>query len=223
MLAPEFQRTIYQYHGGDMRRFTSSLAVCLFVIVGLAAAQEQAPPKMEHKGAAKKTEMSNAQYIAKALTAAPAGVAKGAGVARIGKDGSMQTLRESKNGFTCMVMLNDMMCADENSMAFFGAAMKKQTPPDKLGITYMLRGDQGASNTDPAATGKTADNHWVVTGPHIMIVGAAVKDLGLPDSADADPNKPYIMWANTPYAHAMIPVSGAKQKAAAASAQAAKQ
>jgi hypothetical protein len=56
-----------------------------------------------------------------------------------------------------------------------------------------------------------------------MIVGAAVKDLGLPDSADADPNKPYIMWANTPYAHAMIPVSGAKQKAAAASAQAAKQ
>jgi hypothetical protein len=72
----------------------------------------------------------------------------------------------------------------------------------------MLRGDQGASNTDPSATKKTADNHWVVTGPHIMVVGAGVKDLGLPDSPDADPSKPYIMWAGTPYAHAMIPVGG---------------
>jgi hypothetical protein len=120
----------------------------------------------------------------------------------------VRTLRESKNGFTCLIMLNDIMCADANSMAFFDATMKTQAPPDKLGLTYMLRGDQGASNTDPTATGKTADNHWVVTGPHIMIVGAAVKDLGLPDSADADPTKPYLMWPNTTYAHAMIPVSG---------------
>jgi hypothetical protein len=145
-------------------------------------------------------------------------VAKGAGVARIDKDGKMQMLRESKNGFTCMVMLGDIMCADANSMAFFDAAMKKQTPPTKLGLTYMLRGDQGASNTDPSATKKTADNHWVVTGPHIMIVGAGVKDMGLPDSADADPTKPYLMWANTPYAHAMIPVSGGAAHATAGQA-----
>jgi hypothetical protein len=141
-------------------------------------------------------------------------VAKGAGVARIDKDGKMQTLRESKNGFTCMVMLGDIMCADANSMAFFDAAMKKQEPPTKLGLTYMLRGDQGASNTDPSATKKTADNHWVVTGPHLMIVGAGVKDLGLPDSADADPSKPYLMWPKTPYAHAMIPISGAAHASA---------
>ncbi|MGB2605205.1 MAG: hypothetical protein WBC78_16525 [Candidatus Sulfotelmatobacter sp.] len=159
-------------------------------------------------GGDEKAGSPDAAYIAKALTAAPAGVAKSAGVARIDKSGNMQMLRESKNGFTCLIMLNDVMCADANSMAFFDAAMKKQTPPDKLGLTYMLRGDQGASNTDPTATGKTADNHWVVTGPHIMMVGAAVKELGLPDSADADPSKPYLMWANTPYAHAMIPVSG---------------
>jgi hypothetical protein len=127
-------------------------------------------------------------------------------VARIDKDGKMELLRPSKNGFTCLVMAGDIMCADANSMAFFGAAMKKQAPPDKLGITYMLRGDRGASNTDPTATARTVENHWVVTGPHLMIVGAAVKDLALPDSADADPTKPYLMWANTPYAHAMIPV-----------------
>lgn len=180
------------------------VAVCLLMIVSFALAQESA----SEKTAGKKAASSDAAYIAKALRAAPPGVAKGAGVARLEKDGHLQTLRESKNGFTCMVMLNDIMCADANSMAFFDATMKKQTPPDKLGLTYMLRGDQGASNTDPSATGKTADNHWVVTGPHIMIVGAAVKDLGLPDSADADPTKPYLMWPNTPYAHAMVPVGG---------------
>jgi len=174
------------------------------VILGFSSAQKSTSAK----AGAEKTASSDAAYIAKALTAAPTGVAKAAGVARIDKSGNLQTLRESKNGFTCLIMLNDIMCADANSMAFFDATMKKQTPPDKLGLTYMLRGDQGASNTDPGATGKTADNHWVVTGPHIMIVGAAVKDLGLPDSADADPTKPYLMWPNTPYAHAMIPVSG---------------
>src|SRR5215831_10703745 len=189
-----------------MRSLVRALAgaVCFFMIVGFALAQEGSPTKTP----AKKTGSSDAVYIAKALTAAPRGVAQAAGVARIDKDGNVQTLRESKNGFTCLIMLNDIMCADANSMAFFGAVMKKQTPPDKLGLTYMLRGDQGASNTDPSATGKTADNHWVVTGPHIMIVGATVKDLGLPDSADADPTKPYLMWPNTPYVHAMIPVAG---------------
>jgi len=181
-----------------------AVVVCWFMIAGFSLAQKSTSAE----GSAEKTGSSDAAYIAKALTAAPAGVAKGAGVARIDKSGNMQMLRESKNGFTCLIMLADIMCADANSMAFFDAAMKKQTPPDKLGLTYMLRGDQGASNTDPTATGKTAENHWVVTGPHIMIVGAAVKGMGLPDSADPDPTKPYLMWADTPYAHAMIPVSG---------------
>lgn len=191
-----------------------AMAVCLFVIMGFAAAQDQTSKdqmpkdKTSHKMGTKKTEMSDAQYIAKALTAAPPAVAKNAAVARLDKDGNLQTLREGKNGFTCMVMLGNVMCADPNSMAFFGAAMKKETPPEKLGLTYMLRGDQGASNTDPMAAHKTADNHWVVTGPHIMIVGAGAKELGLPDSADADPTKPYLMWPDTPYAHAMIPVAG---------------
>jgi hypothetical protein len=190
-----------------------AVVVCSFMILGFSLAQKSTSAK----AAAEKTGSSDAAYIAKALTAAPPGVAKAAGVARIDK-GNVQTLRESKNGFTCLIMLNDIMCADANSMAFFDATMKKQTPPDKLGLTYMLRGDQGGSNTDPTATGKTADNHWVVTGPHIMIVGAAVKDFGLPDSADADPTKPYLMWPNTPYAHAMIPVSGGAAHAIAGKA-----
>lgn len=186
-----------------MCRSVFAITVSAVLIAGFAAAQDKAAKTSMHKA-----EMSNAAYTAQALSAAPKGVAKDAGVMRMTADGSMKTLRDSKNGFNCMIMMGNKMCADENSMAFFEAMMKKQNPPDKLGVAYMLRGDDGASNTDPTAEKKTADNHWVVTGPHIMVVGPGVKSMGLSDAADADPNRPYLMWANTPYAHAMIPVAG---------------
>lgn len=191
-----------------MDRLSTGLAVGILLVVnvGLAAAQGKA-------------KSSDAQYIAQALSAAPKGVAKDASVVRMDKDGKMTTLKSGKNGFMCMVVGTDKMCADANSMAFFDAWMKHQPPPDKLGLTYMLRGDDGASNTDPYATAKTADNHWVVTGPHVMVVGAGSKSLGLPESADADPTKPYMMWAGTPYEHAMIPVGSAPVTAKPAAAK----
>jgi hypothetical protein len=185
-------------------RFTRVLAICFLALACSALAED----KPAAKPAAKKGGSSDAAYIAKALSAAPASISKEAGIMKPDKDGKMQTLREGKNGFTCMVALGSPMCADENSMAFFGAWMNHANPPDKMGITYMLRGDNGASNTDPYATSKTADNHWIQTGSHIMVVGPAAKSIGLQDSPDPDPTKPYLMWANTPYAHAMIPVGG---------------
>lgn len=180
------------------------VAVLFALALTFATAQEKTMKEMAHK----KSAPSDSAYIAKALSAAPSAVGKEAGVFRLGKDGTMQTLRESKNGFNCGIMAGNIMCADANSMAFFDAMMKHENPPDKLGLTYMLRGDQGASNTDPSAAKKTADNHWVVTGPHIMIVGPGSKSFGLPETADADPSKPYMMWPGTPYEHAMIPVAG---------------
>jgi hypothetical protein len=189
---------------------TVSLALASFVF-----AQEKTSGKMMHK----KAEISDSAYTAQALSAAPKAIAKDAGVVRMDADGKMKTLRESKNGFTCMVMATDKMCNDANSMEFFGAMMKGETPSDKVGISYMLAGDQGASNTDPKATGKTADNHWVVTGPHIMVTGTASKSLGYPETADADPSKPYMMWAGTPYEHAMIPLGGSKPMAKTAIAE----
>src|SRR6185437_8581872 len=93
-----------------------------------------------------------------------AAVAKHATVIRVDKDGSIRTLRSGSNGFTCMIMGTDKMCNDANSMEFIHAMMKHVPPPAKVGISYMLAGDQGASNTDPYATGKTVDNHWIVTG-----------------------------------------------------------
>ncbi len=210
MLLLEPQRQIFTNSTEVVMRFPRiSLALSLLTLTGFAAAQDMDMAKM----APKKTGATDAGYTAKALAAAPKAIAKDAGVARYEKDGTMKTLRESKNGFTCMVITDTPMCADANSMAFFDAMMKKETPPDKLGLSYMLAGDKGASNTDPTAEKKTADNHWVVTGPHVMIVGPGAKSLGLSETADADPTKPYMMWAGTPYEHAMIPVGAAKPAA----------
>jgi hypothetical protein len=161
---------------------------------------------------AQQPQMSDAQYIKAALSAAPAAIAKGAAVIRVESDGSMRTLRKGDNGFTCMVMGTDKMCNDANSMEFIHAMMAHKPPPNKVGVSYMLAGDVGASNTDPFASGKTPDNHWIVTGPHIMLFGPPSKALGYTEAKDPDPNKPYMMWVGTPYEHAMIPVAPAPTK-----------
>jgi len=72
----------------------------------------------------------------------------------------------------------------------------------------MLRGDNGASNTDPFATAETPDNHWIKTGSHVMIVGAEAKSMmrAYPRDAKADATKPYVMWPDTPFEHLMLPV-----------------
>lgn len=155
-------------------------------------------------------ELTDTDYIAQALSAAPNAVAKNAAVARMDKNGTMRTLRKGSNGFTCMIVGTDKMCNDANSMEFINAMMHHAPPPNKVGISYMLAGDKGASNTDPYATGKTAGNHWVYTGPHIMIFGPPSKSLGYSRAKDPDPNLPYMMWAGTPYEHAMIPVGSSK-------------
>jgi len=159
---------------------------------------------------AQQKQVSDAVYIAQSLSAAPSAVAKQATVIRVDKDGSIRTLRSGNNGFTCMIMGTDKMCNDANSMEFIHAMMKHDPPPDKVRISYILAGDQGASNTDPYATGKTVDNHWIVTGPHIMVFGPPSKALGYTQAKDPDPTKPYMMWAGTPYEHAMIPIAPAK-------------
>jgi hypothetical protein len=74
---------------------------------------------------------------------------------------------------------------------------------DKVGISYMLAGDSGASNSDPYAEGRTDD--WVVSGPHIMII---VPDPAMLAGVPTDPENggPWIMWQGTEYAHVMVPL-----------------
>jgi hypothetical protein len=151
--------------------------------------------------------MSDSDYLAKVMTAAPAPVVKGATIVQMQRDGTVRTLQTGSNGFTCMVATGNSMCLDNNAMQWAHAWMTHSTPPDSVGFVYMLSGDNGASNTDPYAIAQADGNHWVTTGPHVMIVGPSAKTMGYPTTVDADPTKPYVMWANTPYAHLMIPVS----------------
>ncbi|MBV8116785.1 MAG: hypothetical protein JOY69_00205 [Candidatus Eremiobacteraeota bacterium] len=151
--------------------------------------------------------MSDSDYMAKMMTAAPPAVVKGATIIVMNKDGSVRTLQAGTNGFTCLMMGPDPGCADQNAMAWAKAYLSHSTPPPGVGFVYMLAGDNGASNTDPWALAQTATNHWVKTGPHVMILGTPAGTMGYPMTPDPDPSKPYVMWPNTPYAHLMIPVS----------------
>ena len=141
-------------------------------------------------------------------TAAPLAILDDATVLDVKEDGGMAVLRKGANGWTCMDPGGAPMCADANAMEWLQALMTKGPAPQKLGFVYMLNGDTGASNTDPWATEEKPDNYWIKTGAHVMIVGADAKAMlqNYPREPKADPKKPYVMWAGTPYEHLMLPV-----------------
>jgi len=155
---------------------------------------------------------NNSNPTASAQSAAPASIASQASIVTVDASGAMQTIRKGTNGWTCMpdspaTPGPDPMCFDANAGKWVEAWLgHKPPPPNVVGLMYMLEGGTDASNTDPYATKPTAENNWVKTPPHIMVVGS--KDIlqGHPAGAKPDTSVPYVMWSGTPYAHLMIPV-----------------
>ena len=178
-------------------KMTSALLGSLILVLAPAAA-----------GAAQHAHLTDKELLAKLREAAPPHVLAGATVLNMDASGEMKVIQKGTNGWTCMDPGGAPMCGDEGAMEWAKAWQAKGPAPQKLGFIYMLRGDNGASNTDPYATGKTADNNWVQTGSHVMIVGGEAKVMlqGYPHDAKADPTKPYVMWPGTPYEHLMLPV-----------------
>jgi hypothetical protein len=161
----------------------------------------------------KKAAPSDKQMIASAMSAAPAKVGQGATIVAMEADGKMRTLREGKNGFTCMpdnpaTPGPDPMCMDKNAMEWVHAWIAHKPPAaGKVGFMYMLAGGTDASNTDPYATKPEPNNNWVKTGPHVMVVGADASFYdSYPKSPKPDTTMPYVMWPGTPYQHLMVPV-----------------
>lgn len=195
-----------------MRRIVVSLSAVLMLNAVTALAQEKKdPPVPGHEGMAKVSgpRLSDAAVIAKATGAAPPDIGRNATVMGMGADGKMRELRAGTNGWMCMLdPPGDSMCLDKEWQAWGDAWMNKKNPPKPktIGVAYMLKGDKGASNTDPYATKPTADNQWVVSGPHIMLLPT---DIGQLDAYPTDWTKggPWVMWKGTPYAHIMVPTT----------------
>jgi hypothetical protein len=189
------------------------LAFALLATTFLASCEKKAEaPVTDASPAASATVAAN-DPIASAESAAPTSVAKAAAIVTMGADGKMTELRKGTNGFTCMPDAPDTpgpdpMCFDANAMEFVMAWVGHKPPPtDKAGVMYMLAGGTDASNTDPYATKPTEGADWVHTGPHMMLVGSSASLKGYPSGPSPDTKAPYVMWAGTPYAHLMIPVS----------------
>ena len=170
----------------------------LFAVGGLIGAQ----------GAA----ADDAEMIKSAEAAAPAAVSSGATIYAMDDKGAMRTLREGTNGWWCMPDGSvspgtDPMCGDANAMEWLMAMVARKDPPaGKVGFSYMLAGGSDGSNTDPFATEPAPGDEWISTPSHVMIVNAPEMMKGYPADAKPDTSKPYVMYANTPYAHLMIPV-----------------
>ena len=144
----------------------------------------------------------------------PIAYAESAGIPEIAAEATIldadgHVLREGTNTWTCMAIPQAPMCVDPQWMALVSALMNGDGTFEatSVGLSYMLRGDAGASNTDPFATGPASDNDWVVTGPHIMMISPDPSTLaGIPRAPSG--GGPYVMWDGTPFAHVMIPVEG---------------
>ena len=143
--------------------------------------------------------------IKRAMPAGPPEIARSAKIIEKDAQGHTIVLREGSKGFTCMpgnpkVIGEPPMCADGPSMQWAAdfAAHKPRPTNTVPGITYMLAGATQRSDSDPydqTSLTITVPPHWMIMWPF------DAKATGLPTTHRN--TGAYIMWAGSPYAHAM--------------------
>jgi hypothetical protein len=182
-----------------LRKTAQLFAVLVLLTPVIAYAQHARKPATPR--------LTNAQKIALAMSAGPTEIARHATIIDMTDMSNPKQLRAGTNGWACYADVRQPMCLDKEWQKWAQAWMSKsEVKVEGTGICYMLRGDTGASNTDPYATAATADNHWVVSPAHIMVL---YEDPKMLDAYPTDPKSggPWVMWKGTPYAHVMVPVS----------------
>lgn len=147
---------------------------------------------------------NHAALIGKARSAAPALVSADATVAYRG-----EVLAPGTNGWTCLPETlpddNAPMCNDAVWMELMTALMAGQDYKiEKLGISYMLQGDAGVSNSNPAHPAGSDAPDFIKEGAHLMLAVPPALLEGITDDPHA--GGPYLMWKGTPYAHIMVPL-----------------
>lgn len=144
--------------------------------------------------------------IARALSAAPASIAKDAKIIDRDEKGNETVLRDGANGFTCFpghpgVVGDTAFCANGPALQWekdFADHKPKPTNTEP-GIEYMLAGGSDWSATDPNATSGAPINeppHWMIMWPFDPTI------TGLPTAPKQTGT--WIMYAGTPWAHLMI-------------------
>jgi len=172
---------------------------------GTGQAQTADHGTVSHGSATTAGETTQAK-IARALSAAPADVTKGARIVDTDAQGKTTVLREGDNGFTCMpgnpkVIGEPPLCADAASLQWFADFKAHKPKPTNTvpGITYMLAGATQRSDSDPydqTSPAMTIGPHWMIMWPFDP------KATGLPTSHK--PTGAFIMWAGSPYAHVHV-------------------
>lgn len=176
-----------------MGRVLTLVIAVLFTVVTATAA----PQKM--------TKVNEAK-ISRALSAAPASIAKAARVVDRDQNGIETVLREGSNGFTCFVghpgVIGDPpFCANAPALQWEKDMADHKPKPSNTepGIEYMLAGATDWSATDPHATSGTPIKeapHWMILWPFDSAT------TGLPTTLKQTGT--WIMYSNTPWAHLMI-------------------
>lgn len=143
--------------------------------------------------------------IAAARSAAPPAISADATVMYRG-----EVLVEGSNGWTCLPEVfpddNSPICNDATWMAMMQAMGGKEAfEASTIGISYMLQGDGGVSNSDPFHADPMHADDFIKEGPHLMIIVPKAVLEGMTD--DPASGQPYVMWGDTDYAHIMVPVA----------------
>jgi hypothetical protein len=179
--------------GEAYMKILKGIIVGLAVIVLFSVAEAQKSETRETK-------------IRRALSAAPANVAKSAKVVDMDAKGNMKVLRDGDNGFTCVpghvgVVGDPPACMDAAGLQWVLDWMARKPKPTNTqpGIIYQLAGATDWSATDPWASSGTVQKWppcWIIVWPFDP------KATGL--SNQPKDHGTWIMWAGTPYAHLMI-------------------
>jgi hypothetical protein len=142
--------------------------------------------------------------IKSAMAGGPVEIANNARIVELGEHGSLTTLREGSNGWTCFPGhpgTMGAMCLDEPALQWLTDLIAHKAKPTNTrpGILYMLAGGMSRSATDPWATKGTPVKeppHWALIWPFDP------KETGLSDKPKDTGS--WVMYAGTPYAHLMI-------------------
>ena len=153
--------------------------------------------------------MSEKDQTALALSAAPARIAKEAGVMIYGADGKLTEVRKASNGFICIptvtnLPIPDPMCMDAASHQWMNDMMSGAPKPSNTvpGIAYMAAGgshyekDGKVVMSGEGAKVVKEPPHWMIFWP---FDAASTKLPTVPN-----PSGTYIMFEDSPYAHMMI-------------------